>query len=291
MSELNASNPAVDDLVRDISGLITLPDVYLRINRLIEDPNSSSADLAKAISQDAAFTIRLLKVANSSLYSFPSSVDTVHKAVTIIGTAQVRSLALSLTVARQFNVLLNDLVSMENFWKHSLLCALCARLLGREARRCDPDALFTAGLLHDIGELILFNRRPDQSREVVLKVLDSQDELPIHVAEQQVFGFDHSDVGGALARQWQLPEVLQACIAHHHALEHASRHKREVALVHLANVLALMAEIDSLEFDDVEPIDPAAWELAGLDADVVEPTVRAAQAELDEALSLFTPAD
>lgn len=279
----------IDELVRDISGLITLPDVYLRIQRLLEDPTSSSADLAKAISQDAAFTIRLLKVANSSLYNFPSTVDTVAKAVTIIGTAQVRSLALSLTVAKQFNVLLNDLVSMENFWKHSLLCALASRHLGRKARRCDPDALFTAGLLHDIGELILFNRRPEASREVILKVLDSEDELPIYEAERQIFGFDHSAVGAALARQWQLPTVLQECIAHHHAIENAKQHKREVALVHLGNVLALMAEIDSLAFEDVEPIDPLAWEISGLDPSVAEPVVRAAQDELSEAMALFAP--
>lgn len=280
-------NTTPSDLVRDISGLVTLPDVYLRINRLIEDPNSSSSDIAKAVSQDASFTVKLLKLANSAMYNFPSTVDTVAKAVTIIGTSQVRSLSLSLSVASSFEGLPNDLVSMRNFWKHSLLCALAARHLCKLARRCDADALFTAGLLHDIGELIIFNRMPEQAKEALLMVLHNQEEVSVSEAERQIIGFDHSDVGGALAKQWNLPSVLQECIAFHHAPARAGKHPREAALVHIANILAQLAEVDSLELDDAPPIDPDAWIATGLDTDVVEPVVRAAQQEFTEIEQLF----
>lgn len=275
------------ELVKDIGGLVTLPDVYLRINRLIDDPNSSSADIARAVSQDPSFTVRLLRVANSSLYGFSSAVDTVAKAVTIIGTSQIRNLALSMSVARSFAGLPNDLVSMDNFWRHSLLCALAARHLAKEARRCDPDALFTAGLLHDIGELVIFNRLPGQAREALERVLDSQEEIQVHEAEREVMGFDHADVGGELARQWNLPPLLEECIAHHHAIADARRHPRETALVHIANVIALMAEIDSLDPADVEPVDQRAWELTGLNEDGMESIVRAVQSEADEVIKLF----
>jgi len=280
----------IDDLVQDISGLVTLPDVYLRINRLIEDPKSTASDIANVIGQDAALTIRLLKVANSSIYSFPSSVDTVAKAVTIIGTSRIRSLALSLTVADKFNVLLNDLVSMDNFWMHSLLCALAARNLGKRTRCRDPDVLFTAGLLHDIGELILFNRYPELSKQALLMVLDSDEEINVHEAELKLFGFHHADVGGALARQWKLPPLLEECIGYHHDLAKAKKYPRETALVHLANVLALMAEIDSLDFSDVELIDPQAWDYTGLSQDIVEPVVSEVQAEFAEVKGLFVTA-
>ena len=276
------------ELVKDIDGLVTLPDVYIRINRLLEDPNSSTADIAKAVSQDPSFTLRLLRVANSSLYSFPAAVTTAAKAVSIIGTAQIRSLALAMSVAKSFAGMPNELVSMENFWRHSLYCALIARRLAKEVRRCDPDSLFTAGLLHDIGELVIFNRLPEQAKEALLMVLDSQDELQIHQAEQQVMGLDHGGVGGELARQWNLPPLLQECIAHHHAVASARLHPREVALVHLANVFALMAELDSLDPSDVSPIDPLAWELVGLADDCIEAAVREAQAEIAEVEQLFT---
>lgn len=275
------------DLVRDIQGLITLPDVYLRINRLIEDPNSSSADIAKVVSQDPSFTIRLLRVANSTLYNFSSSVDTVSRAVSIIGTAQIRNLALSMSVASSFGGLPNELVSMANFWRHSLLCALTSRHLAGEAGRCDPDALFTAGLLHDIGELVIFNRLPEQAKEALLLVLDSQDEVAVNEAERQVMGFDHADVGGTLARQWHLPPLLEECIAHHHDISVAKRYSRETALVHLGNILALMAEVDTLEQGDVAPIDPRAWEMTGLSADCIEPVVLAVQDEIVEVERLF----
>ncbi|MDQ5915457.1 MAG: hypothetical protein QG584_1348 [Pseudomonadota bacterium] len=275
------------DLVHDIQGLITLPDVYLRINQLIDDPNSTAADIAKVVSQDPSFTIRLLRVANSSLYSFSSKVDTVSRAVTIIGTAQIRNLALSMSVASSFGGLPNELVSMNNFWRHSLLCALISRHLAGEAGRCDRDALFTAGLLHDIGELVIFNRLPEQAKEALLLVLDNEDEVAVYQAERQVIGFDHAEVGGALARQWNLPPLLEECIAHHHDIAAAKRHPREVALVHLGNILALMAEVGTCDESDVAPIDPRAWEVTGLSTDCIEPAVQAACDEIVEVERLF----
>lgn len=276
------------ELIKDIRGLVTLPHVYLQIGRLIDDPRGSSADIAKAVGQDPSFTLRLLRVANSALYQFPSAVDTVSKAVSIIGTAQIRNLALSMSVASSFEGLPNKLVSMENFWRHSLLCALTARHLARRIGRCDPDAMFTAGLLHDIGELIIFNRRPEQAMEALMMVLDSGEEIPVHQAEQKVLGFDHSDVGGELAREWHLPSLLEECIAHHHDLGRSARHRRETALVHLANILAQMAELDTLDPVAVPPFDPVAWDLTGLTSDCIEPAVREAQAGIIEVERLFT---
>ncbi|MGE5467591.1 MAG: HDOD domain-containing protein [Ignavibacteria bacterium] len=277
------------DLVKDVRGLVTLPDVYVRISRLIEDPQSSATDIAKAIAQDPAFTLRLLKVANSALYRFPSEVGTVGKAVSIIGTSQVRNLALSMSVAKCFAALPNDLVSMANFWRHSLFCALIARHLAKVARRVDPDALFTAGLLHDIGELVIFNRLPQQAREALALVLDSGDELPVFEAERQVMAFDHAAVGGELARHWNLPSLLEECIACHHEIAGAAQHPREAAIVHIANSLALMAELDTLDPEAVTPLGPLAWLQAGLDTDCIEPAVREAQEAIAEIEQLFTP--
>lgn len=277
-----------DELVKDIAGLVTLPDVFLRISRLIDDPNSASSDIARAVSRDPSFTLRLLRVANSSLYSFASPVTTVAKAVSIIGTAQVRSLALSMSVAKTFAGLSNELVSMANFWRHSLYCALIARSLAKLCRGCDPDTLFTAGLLHDIGELVIFNRLPRQAEEALLMALDSLDQIQIHEAEQQVMGLDHAAVGGALARLWHIPAQLAECIEFHHDIAGARDYPRETAVIHLANVLALMAEVDSLDPADVSPIAPRAWALTGLGEDCIAPIVREAREEIAEAEQLFT---
>ena len=281
-------NAKITELLQGVGGLVTLPDVFIRISRLVDDPNSTMAEIAKAVGQDPSFTVRLLRVANSSFYGFSSTIDTVPKAVSIIGTSQIRSLALATSVASSFDGLPNTLVSMEHFWRHSLYCALVARILAKRAGRCDPDAIFTAALLHDIGELVIFNRLPQQAQEALLLVLDSADELPVFQAEQQIMGFDHAQVGGELARQWKLPPMLEECIEFHHDVTSASRFPREVALVHIANILALMAEVRTLDPNDVSPVDPHAWEAVGLDADEVMPTaVAEAQEEIAEAEKLF----
>ena len=281
-------NTNIAELVRGVGGLVTLPDVFIRINQLVENPNSTTSEIAKVIGQDPSFTVRLLRVANSSFYGLSSSIDTVFKAVSVIGTSQIRSLALATSVASSFDGLPNTLVSMEHFWRHSLYCALVARILSKQARKCDPDAVFTAALLHDIGELVIFNRLPQQAKDALLLVLDSADELPVYQAERQIMGFDHAQVGGELSRQWKLPPMLEECIEFHHDIQSARRFPREVALVHIANILALMAEIHTFDPGDVSPIDPRAWETIGLNADeVMQATVSEAQDEIAEAEKLF----
>jgi putative nucleotidyltransferase with HDIG domain len=281
-------NTNIVELVKGVGDLVTLPDVFIRINQLVEDPDSTLDDITKVVSQDPSFTVRLLRVANSPFYGFPSTVETVSRAVTLIGTSQIRNLALSTSVSRTFAGLPNELVSMDNFWYHSLYCALAARILAHRVHKSDPEAVFTAGLLHDIGELVIFNRLPEQAKEALLLVLDSGDELPIYQAERQTMGFDHAQVGGELARQWHLPPLLEDCIAFHHDIQQAQHCPRETAIVHIANVLALMAEVDTLDPDDVPPIDPQAWKITGLEAEeVIESTIREAQEEIIEAKKLF----
>lgn len=276
------------ELVKGVGNLVTLPDIFIRINQLVENPNSTTADIAQAVSQDPAFTIRLLRVANSSFYGLSTTIDTVSKAVSIIGTSQIRNLALSTAVANSFSGMPNKLVSMENFWRHSLYCGLAARKLAKLAGKCDAEAVFTAGLLHDVGELVIFNRLPELAKETLLLVLDGADELPVYQAEQQTMGIDHAQVGAELARQWKLPPMLEECIAFHHDIHAARRYPREVALVHIANILAQMAEVNTLELSDVAAIEPEAWEITGLSAaEVIETTVRETQAEIVEAEALF----
>ncbi len=281
------TNDKITGLVQGVSGLVTLPDVFIRINQVIDDPDSNTDDIVQAVRRDPSFTVRLLQVANSPFYGFPSTIDTAAKAVSVIGTSQIRNLALSMSVAHTFAGLPNNLVSMDNFWHHSLYCALAARALARQASKCEPEAVFTAGLLHDIGELIIFNRLPEQAKESLLLVLDHMDVLPVYQAERQIISFDHAQVGGELARHWNLPPLLVECIACHHAIAEAQRYPREAALVHLANILAQMAEIDTLEPGDVPPIDPLTWEITGLGQDIIEPVVRQIQEEIAEAEKLF----
>lgn len=276
-------NENIEQLVKQVDNLVSCPDVFIRINQLIEDPTSTIDAITRVINQDPSFTARLLRIANSPFYGFSSTIETVARAVTLIGTNQVRHLALSTSVSRTFAGLPNDLVSVNNFWQHSLYCALASRAIAKRMRRVDPEAVFTAGLLHDIGELVIFNRLPKQARAALELVLDSGDELPIYLAERQTMGLDHAQVGAALARHWGLPPMLCECIEFHHDVKQAQCFPNETAVVHVANTLALMAEIDTLDLEDVPPVDPLAWEIVGLQAtEIIESTIRQAQQEIGE---------
>lgn len=280
---------SIEELVQGVGELVSLPEVFIRVNQAVDDPKGSAAAVGEIISQDPGLTARLLKLANSPIYALTASVDTVARAVTVLGTQQIRSLVLATSVARSFEGLPNELVSMENFWRHSLLCGLCARALSKACRKGQPEVMFTAGLLHDIGELVIFSRLPQLAHDALMLTLDSIEDLAVHRAEQQVIGYHHGHVGGELARQWQLPPILETCIRHHHSIDEAESFQAETALIHIADAAAQMAEIDTLDPEDVNPIEPLAWELTGLDSAAVEEAVGESREKIDEAMKLFAP--
>jgi len=148
-------------LVDDVSALVSLPEVVQRLNETINDANASAADIARIISQDPALATRLLKIANSPLYGSSRQIDSILRAVTLLGTKQIRDLAYSAIASKMFAGMPSEIISVEDFWHHSLYCGLLARTLAQLTGVTSPDTLLTAGLLHDLGQLILFHRTPN----------------------------------------------------------------------------------------------------------------------------------
>ncbi len=279
---------SVETLVRDVGELVSLPEVAVRINQMVDDPNVSANDIGKLIGQDPALTIRILRIANSPFYGFSSKIDTVSRAVAMLGSKQIRDLVLATSVAKAFDGLPNELVSMEHFWYHSLYCALLAQHLAAECDKpVQADVVFVAGLLHDIGDLVLFSKVPEQSYEALMYAVEGPEGVEIFDAEREIIGFDHAQVGAALARQWQLPEVLQECIAFHHEPAGARNFPVENAIVHIANSIAYLAEIDSSNLDDAPRIEALAWELTGLNTNVIPGVIEAAKSEIAEMQQVF----
>ncbi len=276
-----------EKLVGDVAALVSLPEVVVRVNALVDDPATSAEDIGRAVAQDAALTSRLLKLANSAMFGMSREVDTIGRAIAVLGTRQVRDLTVGLCAARAFAGIPNELVSMGSFWHHSVLCAVAARQLASECERGRPDSSFVAGLLHDVGQLVLFNKLPEESRAALLMSIDEPNEPPLHLCERQLLGFDHAAVGGALARRWQLPASLAECMAWHHEPARATSHPLEVALIHIASSVAVLAEVESEELEDAPPIDPIAWQVTGLHPEAALRVAVAAQRAVDEVKHLF----
>jgi HD-like signal output (HDOD) protein len=253
-------------LVANIEDLVTLPEVALRIARMVDDPTSSALDIGREISNDAALTARLLRIANSPVFGHHGKIATISRAITVLGVRQVRDLTVGLTAIRTFDGIGNELVTMASFWRHSLLCAVAADQINARRGAGRGDTPFVAGLLHDIGQLVIFNRIPELARRALLMSVDSVNDTGLYLCEQQVMGFDHAAVGVALARNWGLPRSLQECIEFHHRPDRAQEYPTEVATVHIANSIAVLAEIGSSDLGDAPAMSTAALRAAKLDA-------------------------
>jgi len=279
---------SLTEFTKDIDNLVSLPSVGVRVNEMVNDPACSAADIGRVLSQDPSLTARLLRIANSAAYGLSNKVDTVSRAVAVIGIKRIRDLALATSTINAFEGIPNELVTMENFWRHSLYCGLAAHLLAERRNMKNAETLFIAGLLHDIGQLVLFKKAPHESKQALMMSIEGPDELAMHKAEQQILGFDHAQVGAALLRHWNFPELLVECVEFHHVPEQAKKHPLETALVHIANSIATLAEINSVSEGDAERIDSAAWTVAGLGKEVIEPVVRATQEQFASEQNLFT---
>ncbi|WP_018954969.1 HDOD domain-containing protein [Thioalkalivibrio sulfidiphilus] len=277
----------LDELLEQTEGLVSLPAIAVRLNELVEDPKSSTADIASLISQDPSLTLRLLKLANSPLYGFSTSVDTITRAVTVIGAGRIRDLVIATTVPKAFDGVENPLLSLEDFWRHSIYCGLAARLMAEQVMPKRAETVFIAGLLHDIGRLLIFNREPDEAHQAFLLALQKSSELGPQSAEREVLGYDHAEVGGELAARWKLPVSLQECIRWHHRPGDARDYPMEVALVHMANSVAHMAELDTRDARDVPPIEDIAFERTGLTRASLGPVVEQAQQQVVETEALI----
>ncbi len=253
-------------LIENIEDLVTLPEVALRIARMVDDPTASATDMGREISHDAALTARLLRIANSPVFGQQGKIATISRAIAVLGVRQVRDLTVGITAVRTFDGIGNELVTMASFWRHSVLCAVAADQIAARRGGRRGDTPFVAGLLHDIGQLVIFNRIPELAREALLMSVDSVDDLGLHLCERQVMGFDHAAVGAALARGWGMPAALQECIEFHHQPDDARDFPAEVATIHIATGVAVLAEIGSNDLNDAPAMSPAALRAARLDA-------------------------
>lgn len=280
-------NTRAINLVDRVVDLASLPDVCIQINEMVDDATSSANDMANTIMTDASLTGRLLKVANSSFYRFPSKIDTVSRAITIIGTRELRCLVLATSAVKSFDRLPNHICDMAGFWRHSVYCGVISRLLAARCNVLHKERLFVSGLLHDVGHLVMYNVIPDLVQ--VMHYHAETADIPLYLAERDVYDTDHGEVGYELLTKWSLPESITEVVAYHHEPSRADKFALETSIVHIANSLAVLAELGSYNENEAPAIDDCAWELTGLSSDVIEPVLQEARAQFLEALLMFLP--
>jgi putative nucleotidyltransferase with HDIG domain len=235
-----------------------MPEVLGRLAQAMDNPGASPLEVADIIQNDPGLAAKLLKVVNSALYGFPQRIETISRAVTVIGVQQLSALALGLTVMGLFKNIPKDLLDIKDFWRHCLACACGARALASALGLPNTERYFVAGLLHDVGLLLFILHAPEHVRHVLSAVRLNGDSLT--AAERRILGVDHGMAGAALLDSWKLPSSLVQAAGHHHEPLSAQEPK-DVTIVHTADFMAETLLFGSGGQSIIMPLDQTAFSM------------------------------
>lgn len=235
-----------------------MPVSVQRLGQEFAKPGVTVDSIGHIIETDPAMSARILRLANSAAYGFPRRIASVNHAIVLLGLNVIKGVALSgavFEIAKSRNV--------DELWTHSLCVATAARLLAAPHGRKVEEIVFTAGLLHDIGKVVLHASLPREMAQVgqVTRMRD----LYAYQAEMQVLGFSHTDVASWVLDDWQIPDVVKDAIIHHHYPDQAVTAKIESAIVHIADILVKALGIGNSGDDLVPPVSHNAWNALNLD--------------------------
>ncbi len=282
-------NPSeLGKIIARIEDLPTLPRTVLRITELVNNPKSSARELAKVVTDDQVLTARLLRLVNSSFYGFPQRVATVTGAIVLVGFEAIRNLLLSTSIFDLFsNNKSGSEFQREGLWDHSLGCAVGAKVLGEYLRYENVEEIFVEGLLHDIGKIVEMLFMPEKFASAASKALD--DDILITVAEDEMFGYTHAEIGKLLAEAWNLPPKLVSTIAYHHEPSLADRFCYEASIVHLADILCRSLNMGWGGDNRVPILDGRASNILQLDPDSIQTIMEQMEREFEDIAQFIAP--
>jgi HD-like signal output (HDOD) protein len=248
------------DFIRELDNktiiLPEIPAVVFELNEVIANPMSSAENIAEVVNRSPSLTALLLKIVNSSFYGFPSKIDKVSHAVTLIGTREISGLALGISILSIFKNIPKEIIDMYSFLRHSLACGILARVLAAHLNVPQTEQLFVSGLLHDLGRLILYIYFPKESHNIINR---SRNRFKLlYKEEKDYLGCDHAQVGSQLMKQWKLPVALENNVLYHHRPSDAQQ-PLPAAIVNLADVIVNSLGIGGSGERFIPPLDYAAW--------------------------------
>ena len=256
-----------------VKDLPTLPAVLEEVSKLLEDPNSSTQQIAKLISRDQVLSAKVLKMVNSPIYGFPGRISTIQHALVLLGFNVIKGLIISTSV---FELMTTSMVGL---WEHSVGCAMACNAIAREAGFKEPEEYAVAGLLHDLGKVIVALQMPAAKEEIDAMV--RQEELLYLDAEKKVLGFGHDRINAWVADHWNLPLNLKIGIAGHHRPVTAQHYPKMACVVHVGDVLVRTLELGSGGDDQVPRLDPDALALLQLDLGQVDKVLEVVLEEIE----------
>ncbi|MBF0480119.1 MAG: HDOD domain-containing protein [Desulfovibrionaceae bacterium] len=282
---LTSAPPALADLIDSRSNILSLPSVLAKINAVVQNPLSTPEEAAEAIALDPGLSAKLLRLVNSSYYGFVAKVDTLSRAVTIVGSKQLGTLAMGLSVTSMFRNIPPGLLDPREFWKHSVACGIIAGTLAAMIDKNIAERAFVSGLLHDIGRLVMIAGQPGPCYKA--QCLAKVQSRLLFDAENEVFGYNHAHAGAALMASWRFPATLENTVNLHHNPDATAA--PESCLIHVADILANALEIGSSAECLVPPLAPGIRLPLRLSKEALDKAALLAVRQIEDTLAAFLP--
>ena len=277
-------------VLKRVNDIPSLPQFVIDTLKKLDDPKSSAQDVADKLSRDEGLVLRILRLANSAYYGLPRRITGVSEAISLLGFKTVKSIVLAASVYKFMDGSFTGYaLDRGELWKHSLSVAFASRYLAKRIKGLDDEEAYVAGMVHDIGKIVL-NDYVRFGYGIIAKLVED-DQVPFMDAERQVLGFDHAQVGGLIMEQWNLPETYMLAARYHHSPwelpEESKAHQVFVDVIHVANILCLMLGVglgaDGLQYK----IHPESLERLGIaDVEVLMSDLVDLMAKVDEEMVL-----
>ncbi len=275
----------LDVLVAEVNKLVSLPDIYYRLESALESATATINDFSKLLSSDPDLCARLLRMANSAFYSFPAKIETIDRAISTIGMRQIRELVLVTSVIEMFEGVDIQHVSMRSFWEHSVAVGVLSRAVAKYAGLGQIDRFYIPGLLHDIGRLLLFLKLPTFMSEIMQQ--SSAEAKPLFLLEQEHLGYSHAEVGGRLLELWKVPQSIYEPVGCHHHPERAHDFALMASAANVSDAWIHRQKIGSSgETNNVEA-SRHALELISIQEDQMEEIWTSAKTEIADVINQY----
>lgn len=274
------------NIIMTTRDLPAMPQVASKVLELSSDPNTSAFQLQQVIADDQAMTARILKIANSALYSCSRKIKTLTEAIVMLGFNSIRSLVVTSAARNLYNTRTSQTGLKERLlWEHSIGCAFACRIMASETRPALTEEAFLAGLMHDIGKLVLNIQTPEMFDQIVQVVYNENRSFSL--TEKEIIGFDHTEVGALLVNKWKLSPILEEVIKNHHNDAALSPEAPLILYLDLGNKLCRKLGIGFLQDPDLDIVGCQANQILGFSPEFFDQVISQLQETLETEMEIF----
>lgn len=280
------SQNRVKIIIDKVQKLPTLPTVANKITRLIKDPTCTAIKVSEVIDKDQSLTTRVLRLVNSAFYSVCTEVTNVQHAVALLGFKTISQMVISISVFDIFKGGYGKEFDRAGFWKHSIGCAVISRMIAERAQYAKIDDCFTAGLMHDVGKVVLDQYLHEEMTKVIQVIQERV--ISFADAEKEVMGLNHADIGGQVMKNWNIPLSIMVAVKHHHQLPGERRGSALskdliIDIVRLADVICKRERIGYAGDSIIPEMTGELWERLNIDQETIQGVIECCGEEVEKA--------